>query len=66
MADEIDMAQNQIDQFLTAAIATRRIAPVLVGKCNYCGEVCDGRFCDTDCHADYEREQKINRINGRL
>lgn len=70
MADEIDLANEQSERWLNQALAnigkgTTRLAPL--GKCHYCETEFNASdadfprklFCDSDCSADYEEEQRL-------
>lgn len=70
MADEVDIANQQaarwLQQSLEAARKTsNKMAPK--GACYYCDTVFTAQeahadkklFCDSDCAADYEREQRL-------
>lgn len=60
-----DRAQYEIDKFYTQAmLQSRRTVPVRTGYCAYCGEQCTDKFCDHDCMADWEREQRLKKIRG--
>jgi hypothetical protein len=39
--------------------------PLPQGNCNSCGASCIGCFCDKDCRGQYEKEQRMDKINGR-
>ncbi len=69
MADEIDLANEQAERWLSQALAARSNGPKLQprGSCHYCESEFDTLepdaskklFCDADCAADYEREQRL-------
>lgn len=71
MADEIDKANELAEVLLSAAI--RNVKPRLrpTGNCHSCGEslLADLRlgslFCDEFCRDDFEKQEKMRRINGR-
>lgn len=61
MADEVDIAQQQNERAIEAALQYRKpvtkIAPV--GECYWCGEIFEEGslklFCDSNCAKGYER-----------
>ncbi len=70
MADEVDLANEQAERWLNQSLARMsqgnpRLAPL--GKCHYCDSDFDSKdpdfarklFCDSDCAADYEEEQRL-------
>lgn len=69
MADEVDLAQDQIEAFLAAAIRRAQREPKLKsnGDCHSCfAPIPRGLlFCDNLCREDYEREQAAKRRNGK-
>ena len=69
MADEVDLAQDQIEASLNNAIRAAARAPRLKadGHCHNCtAPIAYGLFCDALCREDYEREQEIIRkTHGR-
>jgi hypothetical protein len=70
MADEADLAFDSEQRHLTQALAEqRRRHSVLqpLGWCHHCGneDGLDGRlFCDADCAADWEYQDKLRRRLG--
>jgi hypothetical protein len=59
--DKADLAQEQIDLQLAAALAARNPAgPVATGRCLSCGvEVEAGRrWCSADCRDDWQLVQR--------
>lgn len=63
MADEVDMAQHQIEQSLEVALKAMKIAEIdynNIGECDMCGEV--GRLIEGICvpctRLQEEREKK--------
>lgn len=65
MSDEADNAQADTGFFMRQAFEYSK-KPELKknGKCGYCGEQCEHRFCDKHCASDFETQQKMNRIKG--
>ena len=70
MADEADLAFDSEQRHLTQALAAQRRrsgALQAVGHCHYCGNE-DGiesrLFCDADCAADWEYEDKLRKRLG--
>ena len=71
MADEIDKANELADLHLQAALAAAKATGN--EKLHYCGRCwnCDepleeGKFCDIDCHADFEvRQSREHKTNWR-
>lgn len=66
--DPLDNANEMTELFLRAAMSNRPQASLKpVGQCHYCTtEVRAGLlFCPGgDCAKDWEREEKIRKING--
>lgn len=71
MSDEVDKANDLAEVLLSAAI--RNVRPQLrpVGTCYSCGEnlmdslMKGSLFCDEHCRDDFEKQEKMRRINGR-
>lgn len=61
--DEVDIASEQETYAREEAIwqAQRPQRLQRRGTCYNCAEPAVGLFCDTDCRADYEREQAVYR-----
>jgi hypothetical protein len=68
MTDIFDQASDEADKFREYAIAAARrpIKGVVHGRCNNCGESCVGAFCDKSCEEDFEVQQRMAKINGRV
>lgn len=70
MADEADLAFDSEQRHLSMALAAQRSRPGVlraVGYCHNCGnaEGIDQRlFCDSDCAADWEYEDRLRRKLG--
>jgi len=68
--DKIDEAQGLIENVTENHISKirSRVGKTLLysGFCYYCYEGVHSPhiFCDLDCRDDYEREQRMNRIEG--
>ena len=61
MADIADRAGEHIEREAAGLLAQRKPAgPAATGSCHNCGEALEGdsRWCDADCRADWEREQR--------
>lgn len=69
MSDEADIAEENIEMNLLAAIEACRHQPGLraKGACWFCDEPLPPahRFCDKDCAADFEREEAALMRAGR-
>lgn len=69
MSDIIDLANDNAELNLSAAIEACRRMPALPAKgaCWFCDEplMAAQKFCDGDCAGDYEREQAALRRAGR-
>jgi hypothetical protein len=71
MNDNADVAQQLIDDHNETAIAKvlreKGRALLYSGYCYYCYERVHSPhiFCDLDCRSDWEREQRMNKIEGR-
>lgn len=69
MSDEADIAEENIELNLLAAIEACRHQPSLPAKgaCWFCDEPLpeEQKFCDKDCAADFETEQAALARNGR-
>lgn len=67
MADEIDRAQDHIEQQLAFAFMTRQREQIRpVGRCWYCKETLTETmlFCSSECRDDWDRERKAKAIAG--
>lgn len=68
MSDLIDQANDCAERDRELAIKVARSAPQLAatGSCLYCDSPIEGerRFCDADCMADFERQQRIRSRQG--
>ena len=69
MSDIIDLANDNAERNLSAAIEACRRAPSRParGTCWFCEEPLSAaqKFCDGDCASDHEREQAAIRRAGR-
>ncbi len=72
MPDDIDRAQFREQQYQEDCERERRYqaaknALAYTGECHYCGAITGGgaRFCDADCRDDWERAERMKKINGR-
>ena len=70
MADEIDLANEQADRWLQQSLAATRVTTrklVPRGNCHFCeaafpvadADSAKKLFCDSECAADYEEEQRL-------
>lgn len=70
MADEADLAQDQIEASLRTAMQRAQRQPRLQpnGDCHSCfAPIPRGwLFCDALCREDYDREQAAMRRNGAI
>ena len=62
VADEIDLANNMMEEQISRAVAKAGAVEIPTnetGRCLYCSEVVqDGRrWCDADCREEYERRK---------
>ena len=69
MADEADLAFYAEQEHLTGALSAQhrhRPLPRPVGYCHHCGSPDVGvrLFCDSDCAADWEYQDKLRRKLG--
>jgi hypothetical protein len=69
MSDEADIAEENIELNRLAAIEACRRQPSMPakGSCWFCDELLPPlqKFCDSDCAADFEREQSALMRAGR-
>lgn len=71
MADEADLAFDSEQRHLTQALAAQRFRGAVlrpIGACHHCGNeegIAERLFCDTDCAADWEYEDRLRRRLGR-
>ena len=69
--DKADIAQQLIDdlndQATSKVLRNKGKSLLFSGYCYYCYEHVHSPhiFCDIECRADWEREQKMARIEGR-
>lgn len=70
MTDSIDMGCEREQEDRERALAAQAAKPKMVfkGECYNCeAEIVRGCFCDGDCRDDYERRERLDRINqGRF
>lgn len=74
MADDADIAQDEIEFFQAIHLSRRHKVLLATGKCHYCDEDVDSSrlFCDNSdpktgdrgCAADYEAEQEARARSG--
>ena len=68
MADVVDITSERDEITIQHAIRAARQAggPQPNGRCHFCDEIVDdhSRWCDADCHDDWEREQGAKKRNG--
>ena len=63
-ADPLDLAADSAERERQASIAAIISQPTLpeTGRCLWCSEpVPAGRFCDTDCAADWHKAARMKR-----
>lgn len=71
MADDIDIAQHEIDwaqRMTIQAVINRTHHLEALGRCYHCEEplpVPGQLFCDRDCATDYERVTWAQRMSSR-
>lgn len=67
MADIVDIANEVVNEDLIAHMSNRKEHTVKeTGYCHYCHEpLTSGKFCDSGCRDDWEREHKMRKIRGR-
>lgn len=64
MRDEADIANEQMEVVLAAALTHRKPVMRPTGSCYNCGYPVPGVYCDADCREDHEkrvRAQKYRR-----
>jgi len=70
MSDHADIADNRIFATVSAGLAAVRRRHVLLPdcRCHFCDEAVqpDILFCNDDCRDDYEKEEKAQKIAGRV
>jgi hypothetical protein len=71
MSDDIDRAQQETEFMLAAALRRTRPKLIPTGKCLECETELIGiegdypaLFCDRNCRDDFEKREKMRRING--
>lgn len=66
--DIYDQATAREEQDREIALQSLRysVKPLPHGECNLCGASCVGCFCDSDCREQYEKEDRLRKINGNL
>lgn len=67
MTDISDQATHQEILWREASIkqASNGHPALPHGVCNSCGASCVGCFCDEDCRSQFEKERRMDKINGR-
>ena len=70
MADEADLAFDSEQRYLTQALAIQRTQRGVlqpIGSCHNCGStegIKSRLFCDSDCAADWEYQDRLRRKLG--
>lgn len=69
MADDVDLTGERTEQEILRAqqaahYAASKQEVEATGNCLYCGEPCEGRFCDADCRDGWEHERKMRLRAG--
>lgn len=72
MADEADLAFDSEQRYLSQVLAAQRLngrqaGLPRAGRCHWCGntdDIGDRLFCDSDCAADWEYEDSLQRRLG--
>ena len=67
MADIFDNASDLEALYRDSSIAKIRNkrAAAFTGHCLYCNDLIkQGRFCSSECHEDWEKEEKFKKITG--
>ncbi len=69
MSDIVDDSNVIVDMFTEAAVKLARQDHFINrdGHCLFCDEDVDHSrlFCNRDCRDDYDKEQKLRRIQGK-
>ena len=67
MTDIYDQAtaREELERELALQQMRYSAKPLPQGDCNLCGASCVGCFCDEDCRSQFEKEQRMAKINGR-
>jgi len=61
MADEADAGNEMAAKLQEAYLAVRKPnGPEATGKCLYCGEEVEGRWCDSGCRDAWQKQQRRN------
>ena len=65
--DPIDFAADLAERERQASLTVRKPTLARTGYCHACGEplLPAAIFCDAECREQYERMQRLARINGR-
>ena len=60
MTDAIDLANQETDTHLSAALLRKAPSMPRTGTCYNCDEavISDAMFCDADCRSDYEKRKR--------
>jgi predicted nucleic acid-binding Zn ribbon protein len=67
MADEIDQAQEQIEQHLAFALKSRKRETLRpIGSCRFCEDAIEAGllFCSADCRDDWDRVKRARERSG--
>lgn len=70
MSDIYDQATDQemmIRELAIKSVRSRNIPFRFTGHCLHCSEHIDqGRFCNSECREDHEKEHRLLKVSGRL
>jgi hypothetical protein len=65
MADMLDEAEATTEMFFQQALRNRGRGLELTGQCHVCEEPTEGAFCSVECREDFEKMERLNKINGK-
>jgi len=65
MRDEVDIANEQMEAAITAALTHRKPVLVDTGHCYNCGEAVSGKYCDSYCREDHEKRVRAFTLRKR-
>lgn len=63
-----DVVDRVSEENLNRALRFRKPVPLHTGLCVWCEELAmpNSAFCCADCRMDYEQDQRIRKIEGKL
>jgi hypothetical protein len=67
MSDPLDEAERYVELLMKEGLANRPKVPEKTGVClaRDCGEPTEGAFCSKECREDWEKVERLRKIQGK-